>query len=126
MTLTFITYHSHNAKPERAWIAYVILPDGSPWDVPCYRATEADATEAVSNLYIREVEKGKRLGAYTDWATKPTVDAQAGGWPQHHLTGKFVGKVWMKNFATNERARVEPSQLAEYEAKGFIKAGPRS
>lgn len=37
-----------------------------------------------------------------------------------------VGKAWMLNRATGERARVDVGQIAEYEAKGFIKGGPRS
>lgn len=129
MSLTFITYHSHNAKPDEAWIAYVILPDGSNWGVRFTGATEADATLRARTLYEREKSRMSAMN-YGDYGK--VVDnnepVKPSGWPMPSV-GKgavFAGKVWMKNFVTNERARVDPSQLAEYEAKGYVKAGPRS
>ncbi len=41
-------------------------------------------------------------------------------------SGSFVGKVWMLNRATGERARVEPHRVVAFEACGFERGGPRS
>jgi hypothetical protein len=50
--------------------------------------------------------------------------AQPFGYPGRG--GMFVGKVWMLNRSTGERARVLPGEVADYVAKGFEKGGPRS
>lgn len=38
---------------------------------------------------------------------------------------QYAGFVWMLNRETMERARVAPSEVSAYEAKGFIRRGAR-
>jgi hypothetical protein len=40
---------------------------------------------------------------------------------RHH----WIGTIWMLNRETGERARVKPSEVVEYETKGFIRRGIR-
>lgn len=61
------------------------------------------------------------------------TDTNTHGQPMHRPAfgypgrgGSFVGKVWMLNRATGERARVLPGEVDDYAARGFERGGPRS
>lgn len=63
-----------------------------------------------------EGEKGTRV-INDGWGSAPASN----GWGQAN-----VGKAWMLNRATGHRARIDASEVAKYEADGYVKAGPRS
>jgi len=37
-----------------------------------------------------------------------------------------AGKLWMINHRLKDRQRVSPSQVAEFQAKGYVQGGPRT
>lgn len=95
-------------------------------DIPSFlRISQADRKEAWLTFKPRivkeEVKKFLPLNPpkQDDQGVKPKVD-------KPKSTHGNVGKAWMLNRVTGERARVDVSQVAVYEAKGFIKGGPRS
>lgn len=55
---------------------------------------------------------------------KAATDAWLSGTPAEPEHG-MTGKVWMLNSA-NHRVRINASEQADYEAKGYIRGGPRS
>lgn len=121
-----VTYSSVNAKIDEAWIGYIVLGDGSYWGV---RFSGASEEIVVSHaLRVWEQERAK-------YGLKPVIEAdkpvEPSGWSSapvkvdgrgHHL----AGKVWMINRATADKVRIEPSQVADYESRGYVRGGPRS
>jgi hypothetical protein len=115
-----VTYYSSNAKPNQAWIAYALLPDGNIWQVRCEGASEQEASQKAINLY--EAEKGK-------WARLEPYKHEDSDEAEYKPSGRGVGlagKIWVFNRATGQRARIDAAEMASYEAKGYIKGGPRS
>lgn len=113
MTQT-ITYHSNNAPAGQEWMAYAVLPNGQRWNVYSMASTEAEATNKIVSLY--EAEKLKAIRQQSD---EPWTAAVNRG---HH----FAGKVWMIHSFTRAKQRVNPDEVAKYEAEGWVKGGPRS
>lgn len=111
MTQT-VTYHSQNAAPHEAWIAYAVLPNGQRWNVMVTASTESEAVDKITSLYDAEINKWKNTGE----GAKISVNRG------HH----FAGKVWMIHSFTKAKQRVNPDEVAKYEAEGWIKGGPRS
>lgn len=37
-----------------------------------------------------------------------------------------IGKVWMVNKATGQRARVEADSVSDFQSRGYVRGGPRS
>jgi hypothetical protein len=115
-----VTYRSSNAKPNEAWLAYAVLPSGEQWLVRCTGSTEAEARAKAVALYEREQAKYAKHNASFD-------DCEAMRPKPHGGRGsQFVGKLWMINRATHHLVRINPNQLAEYEANGYQRGGPRS
>ena len=128
MDFPVVTYHSANAKPAESWIAYVVLSNGEYWLVRCVGPTEDAATERARNLYSGELARAKRLQspeAYrrdNELGPKPKPE---GGWTTAPA-GHHSGKLWVLNRSTGHRARIDASEFAGYQTKGYVKAGPRS
>lgn len=108
-----ITYHSNNAPAGQEWMAYAVLPNGQRWNVYSMASTEAEAINKIVSLYESEMAKNK-----------PSEFVQMVGRADrsHH----FAGKVWMIHSFTKAKQRVNPDEVAKYEAEGWVKGGPRS
>lgn len=52
-----LTWESENAPAKRRWIALVVLPGGDLWGVIFYAETEAKATEAARDRFVKEAAK---------------------------------------------------------------------
>lgn len=126
-----VTYHSTNAVVP--WIAYALLPDGTPWQVRCEGATEAEASQRAEALLISEQAKWKRLigSSELEEGTKQTSTSElptASSWGDQP-SGRgacFAGKIWVFNRATGDKRRIDPNELDSYLGNGYIKAGPRT
>jgi hypothetical protein len=116
--MNIITYHSSNAKPHEAWLAYVELANGEQWLVRCTGHTELEAKTKCQVLWDREQKKYALSNAAKDVAVP---DIKRGD-----LREKFAGKVWVINRSTHHLCRIDPSELVSYEAKGYVRGGPRS
>ena len=112
MTQT-ITYHSNNAPAGQEWMAYAVLPNGQRWNVYSMASTEAEAINKIVSLYESEIAKNK---------TTEFVQVVGRADRSHH----FAGKVWMIHSFTRAKQRVNPDEVAKYEAEGWVKGGPRS
>lgn len=143
--MNICTYHSKNAKPEMAWVAYVINDGGMPVAIRFMGASEG-AVIAEAQAFIRGErpvkpwERETTPKAYEAYkAEKPSISTERVGdaylttvtvpAPKQPGIGRgqgFVGKVWMLNRKTGERARVDVAEQISYEDMGFVKAGPRS
>lgn len=120
-----VTYHSQNAKPHEAWIGYVVLSDGNQLQIRISAASEQQVIARAQAFWSAEKARQDRVRASigTDIATggENLISERPSGKGQ-----LFLGKVWMLRRQTGERARVEAGEVAGYEARGYIKAGPRS
>ena len=115
-----VTYKSENAPLEGLlWLAFVILPNGKYWDVRFSGATEAEAVQKAVTLW--NSEKARCGITHSAPAPDPWADVPSASGRGAH----FVGTVWMKNKATNERKRVPLTEISMYEKNGFERSGPR-
>lgn len=135
MTIRVLTYHSENASQDQSWAGCCVLPNGKRLEIWFCGPTEEWVRNRAQAFYDREKVRQDQLYGSTiaaaanhlreiadDDLKKTMVDAiQASG-----RGAQFVGKVWMLNRATGERARVLPAEVADYAAKGFERGGPRS
>ena len=123
MSLQILTYQSTNAPAHKAWIAYPVL-DGL-WLVRCEAATEAAAIERAKAWYEAEkVRQARIVGKSDDEGNdfKPAAVPSVGSGRGLH----FAGKVWMVNRETGHKCRIMPELQGSYEAKGYVRGGPRS
>lgn len=130
--MNIVTYHSTNAKPNEAWLAYVVLPNGEQWLVRCTGHSELEAKTKAQVLWDREQKKYR---AHND-----LVDAEAGDVKVVHNHGTpnsfsvapsgrgahFAGKVWVIHQTTRELKRIDPKELDSHLADGYVRGGPRS
>lgn len=143
-----VTYHSKNAKPHEAWLAYIELK-GEQLLVRMVGSTEAAAIERAKNWWINESAHQARIvgrheieeddvpaGPYkaaddkkAQWGQpttpvwgKPTGDSPSGIGRGHGL----AGKVWLINHNLKQKQRVDPSAVDAMLAEGWLKAGPRT
>lgn len=122
MTIETITYYSSNAKPELAWMAYIVMPNGKLWMVPSFGATEDDAVRKIVALW--ESERAKVIVG-DPWANvnQPRANvAQEYNDKQHHR----AGKIWMRHKETRELVSIPLTEITMYEGKGYERSGPRS
>lgn len=121
-----VTYFSQNhINPNEAWSAYVILPTGKRWGVVAFGETEQQAIDKIVSLY--ESETAKLINKAMSIAAKPLIDAIPQSYDTRNGRGHhFAGKVWMIHSFTRAKQRVNPDEVAKYEAEGWIKGGPRS
>lgn len=112
-----ITYQSANAKPDERWIGYVVLPNGQNWQVRFSGSDEQSVIANAKTVYVAERAKQTKLRGSLDSETndKPALSG-------HH----FSGKVWVINKTIHDLKRIEPHELAGYEANGYVRGGPRS
>lgn len=121
-----ITYQSANAKPDERWIGYVVLPNGSTWQVRFSGAEENMVIANAKATYL--ADKAKQARIYGNQDDEPAehpfnqpIKSSSDGRGHH-----FTGKVWVINRITHDLKRIDPSELASYEAKGYERGGPRS
>lgn len=113
MTKT-VTYHSTNADPSEAWIAYPVLPNGQMWQVRFTGKTEAEAQSKAIALMDKELAKAPKTTSVS------IADIQKDGRGQAN-----TGKTWMWH-SVKGYARVEQDKVDSHLAAGYIKKGPRS
>lgn len=108
-----VTYHSANAKPHEAWLAYVVMPDGNQWSVRFAGSTEEEASNRAIALW--ESERAKCNSEPED----PWANAGRGA--------HFLGKTWLINVASREKIRIDKDKADELVATGeWERGGPRS
>ena len=117
--MNIITYHSANAKPHEAWLAYAELPNGEQWLVRFTGATEA---EAVAKAEARWESEQKRYRSHNE--LEPALSAAS--FKSDGRGQAFAGKVWVINRDTQHLCRIDPGELDSYLAKGYVRGGPRS
>ena len=128
-----VTYHSTNNKPE--WFSY-LKPNGEFLGVRFEADTEAAVIERAKNWWINEKTRQNRLEGKVE-IDDDEVDSKpykSDGWSGATSWGNSApksdhgmsGKVWLGNPTTKEKKRVDPAEVAELMANGWIKAGPRT
>lgn len=76
MTEKIITYHSLNAKPEQAWVAYVDL--GHDYlGIRFSGATEAEATAKAAEFWAEEQEARDAVKASREEARRKAAETRA-------------------------------------------------
>lgn len=118
--MNIVTYHSSNAMPHEAWLAYVELENGQQWLVRCTGHTELEARTKAQVLWDREQHKYRLSNIVKD--IQPAKQPSGRG---AHLHG-LAGKAWVINRSTGHRCRIYPNELAKYEQDGYVRGGPRS
>ena len=144
MSYVIRCYEGQDEWGSKKWLAHLNL--GNDIFMSFLRGSKVDAETAARDWYERESNRFKHKdscdmdGEGSVYVKEPLSDPVSGwgnavgGWSSGPVGGKmtdgraaaFTGKVWMLNRTTGERARIEAGLVAEYEGKGFIKAGPRS
>jgi len=139
MSYVIRCYEGQDEWGSKKWLAHLNL--GNDIFMSFLRGSKVDAETAARDWYERESKRFKHkdscdidgevkvVEAKKDeaWATGQQWGSGDGwGTPVDGRAAAFTGKVWMLNRTTGERARIEAGLVAEYEGKGFIKAGPRS
>lgn len=125
MTIKVVTYFSDRPNsPNEKWSGCCILPSGQRLEIWFCAGSEQAVIERAQAFYAREKARQDRLYASTKAAAdndevEEVVRTSGKG-------AQFVGKVWMLNRATGERARVLPGEVASYAAQGYVRGGPRS
>lgn len=105
-------YQSENGK----WLALMDFDNNT--FMPFFGASKADAVNRAEAFLERE--KARWLRADSSGTENLTSERPAG-------KGQvFLGKVWMLNRETGERARVDAGEVAGFESRGYVRGGPRS
>ena len=120
--MNIITYHSSNAKPHEAWLAYVELANGEQWLVRCTGHSELEAKTKAQVLWDKEQKKYAAHNLKMDCQGEVPVKTDGRG---AHLA-KMAGKVWVINRSTHHLCRIDPNELTKYEGMGYQRGGPRS
>ena len=133
--MQFVTYHSTNSNPAEAWVAYIVL-NGEPLLVRCCGHTEAEAIQRCTDWYIAEDARQRQITGRVElsedevpstpykkhWADGPSSQAPKATDNDHG----GIGKVWMLNHLTKQRARVNPNEIDNMIAQGYEKGGPKT
>lgn len=119
--MKLMTYQSATAWPDKRWLCVMDMCDNGTLYMNFFAATEQAATDKANAWW--DVEKAKQLRIMAVEVIDPTVDDVR--MPSGRGAG-FLGKVWMLNRSTGARARIEASEIGNYEAKGYVRGGPRS
>lgn len=122
-----VTYHSVNAKPHEAWIAYVVLPSGEQWLVRCTGHSELEAKTKAQVLWDKECKRYQVHNSIVDGCDVQTmvrVDRRSA--IGSRASEMFKDKVWVINRATHDLKRIDPNELDSYLANGYVRGGPRS
>src|ERR1700688_468268 len=110
MTMNIATYHSINAKPHEAWLAYVVLASGEQLLVRCTGHTELEARTKAQALWDKEQ---KRYRSHNELASvsgsSPTpAPLSAASFKSDGRGQAFAGKVWVINRETQHLCRIDP------------------
>lgn len=109
-----VTYRSENApREELLWMAQVVLSNGKFWGMYFTGKTEEE-------VVIKAVNQWNEIYKNIDGFEK--IENEYVEKRNHH----FAGKVWMIHSFTRAKQRVNPDEVAKYEAEGWVKGGPRS
>ena len=117
-----VTYHSANAKPEKAWVAYIVLLNGNYWGVRFDGPNEQYVIDKARAQW--EVERKRVMDSPIndiDGEDEEEVDEKPTGRGSH-----FVGKAWLIHTVTREKIRVPKEEVDKYLLNGYERGGPRS
>lgn len=117
-----VTYHSVNSKPDEQWLGYIVLPDGNRWLVSFSGSEEASVIAKAQSFYRKEKERLDNLYGKSDIEVDKSANHVKGSGRGAH----FAGKVWVVNRQLHDLKRIPESELADYEARGYVRGGPRS
>lgn len=127
-----VTYYSDELEARTNLDKVAIPNNGYSWRLVKAEVIEERMLEEVvevtkPSLEANEIAKAALWGksvqdASNGWGASNTgwndkVEKQSHG---------LAGKVWMINRSTQTKTRVDPSQVAEFETRGFVRGGPRS
>lgn len=124
--MNITTYHSEDAPSHKSWLAYMDL---GICHMDFFADTKLKAVEKAERFFAAEKARQVQIvGNIKDKVIEPTetnpwdkID-----WGNPSRGQGFLGKVWMLNRATGQRARVNASEVEGYIVTGYIVAGPRS
>lgn len=122
--MNIATYHSEDAPTHKSWLAHMDL---GTCHMDFFADTKLKAVEKAERFFA--AEKARQIQIVGNIQAEIAVNNDTTGVNPWAATGRgqgFAGKVWMLNRATQERARVEANQVSAYEAKGYVRGGPRS
>lgn len=116
-----VTYHSTNAKPNEQWAAFLVSSSGDQLPMKFTGKDEQTVkTRAVEWFKAEKVRQTALLGEAVNEAHDEDIKSTGGR--GHH----FAGKIWVINRQTDDKRRIEPNELAGFEAQGYVRGGPRS
>ncbi len=131
--IEIVTYHSTNAKPEAAWTAFIVLPNGDYWGVRFSGATEEIAKAKAIRLWTSERERYGLNPEPTELKScvNPWADLPSQPKPEKLTSGlgrgsHLRGKVWMRHKQSRDLIAVALTEITMYEQRGFERSGPRS
>lgn len=114
-------YQSTEAAVVMQWLAYMDLGNCS---MCFFGNTEAAARANAQRFFDREKARQLHLHGAASQVAGDVENLTHGATDnQQH---RFSGKVWMLNRASGERARVDAGEVASFEARGYVRGGPRS
>lgn len=119
--MNITTYHSEDAPTHKSWLAYMDLGTCS---MSFFADSKLKAVEKAERFFA--AEKARQVQIVGNIKAEVVEPAETNPWAATGRGQGFAGKVWMLNRATQERARVEANQVSAYEAKGYVRGGPRS
>lgn len=128
MSYVIRCYEGEDQWGSKKWLAHLNL--GNDLFMSFLRGTKKEAEDAARDWYERESKRFKHQDSCNMDGEGKKEDG-CGDVPASNGWGssgdhKMIGKVWMLNRTTGERTRIDGGLVAEYEGKGFVKAGPRS
>lgn len=107
------TYQSIKAWPEKRWLASLDI--GNNLLMSFFAKTEQEAIDAANRWWELRMQREAELNA-SPFNSEAVIDGREA----------LGGKLWMLNRMTGHRARINASELALYEGRGYVKGGPRS
>lgn len=134
-----LVFHTSDSAFATPWLGYVVMPNGKRLEIPFFGDSEQNVRLRALAFWDKESARQRSLGA-ADLEPVADIDQDDKPAPAKIIYAKpaaapgkgpgkgkvFKGKVWMINRKNGERARVEPSQVPAFEARGFVRGGPRS
>ena len=124
------TYEGKDEWGSKKYLAHMNL--GNDIYMTFFGANVKEAEERARNWYATEKARCNRIDTSEPEAKSEASD---GGWGDNNDWSKpvdgrgkhFIGKVWMvKHGPEKHKVRIDQSQVAEYEAQGYVRGGPRS
>lgn len=123
--MNITAYETEKAGPKK-WLAHLDL--GNDIYMSFFADCKVHAIQKAEDWYNRERARQLRLmpeagmvAALSSNRTSIKPSASGKGRGQH-----FVGKVWMIHKDSRAKCRVPSAEVSAYEARGYVKGGPRS